>query len=173
MVEGAGKDGRLLDCSVRSGVAGEAAERPQSHRRLHRPDDLRRGVRRQDVPRVSRLPLLTLTQHQVPGCLGGSWRSRQTTLGQVCRVDHRSNSPPIKLMATGTSKKISTKKVETSLQAELARWNSSYNLRYVVLVEMLLSDGFSLHQRSEDGHGTYGRRTGDDHQVWNIGSEEN
>ena len=51
-------------------------------------------------------------------------------------------------------------------QAELARWNSSYNLRYVVLVELLLSDGFSLHQRSEDGHGTYGRRTGDDHQVW-------
>ena len=50
-------------------------------------------------------------------------------------------------------------------QAELVRWNSSYNLRYVVLVELLLSDGFSLHQRSEDGHGTYGRRTGDDHQV--------
>ena len=71
----------------------------------------------------------------------------------------------VKLLASGDNENIR----ETNkwyFQAELARWNSSYNLRYVVLVELLLSDGFSLHQRSEDGHGTYGRRTGDDHQVW-------
>ena len=51
---------------------------------------------------------------------------------------------------------------------ELGLWAASFNQRYVVLVEALLSDGFSLHQRSEEGLGTYGRRTGDEHAVRDV-----
>merc|ERR1719342_307532 len=35
------------------------------------------------------------------------------------------------------------------------------NIRYVLLVESLVNEVFSLHQRGEDGLGTYGRRSGD------------
>ena len=54
------------------------------------------------------------------------------------------------------------------LHGELGRWAASFNWRYVVVVEALLSDGFSLHQRGEEGHGTYGRRTGDEHAVRDV-----
>ena len=36
-----------------------------------------------------------------------------------------------------------------------------YIVRYVLLVESLVNEVFSLHQRGEDGLGTYGRRSGD------------
>ena len=46
------------------------------------------------------------------------------------------------------------------LASQLNYWASTGNVRYVMLVEGMINDGFSLHQRSEEGHGTYGRRSG-------------
>ena len=46
------------------------------------------------------------------------------------------------------------------LGSELSYWATTGNIRYVLLVEGIINDGFSLHQRSEEGHGTYGRRSG-------------
>jgi len=54
------------------------------------------------------------------------------------------------------------------LVGEMAYWATTFNTRYVLLLETLISDGFSLHQRSEDGHGTYGRRTGDAHSIRDV-----
>ena len=54
------------------------------------------------------------------------------------------------------------------LESELEFWRVSLNRRYVLIVENLLSDGLSLHQRSEDGYGTYGRRTGDSHSIRDV-----
>jgi len=54
------------------------------------------------------------------------------------------------------------------LVGELAYWATTFNTRYVLLLETLISDGFSLHQRSEDGYGTYGRRTGDGHTIRDV-----
>ena len=48
------------------------------------------------------------------------------------------------------------------LGSELNYWATTGNIRYVMLVEGIINDGFSLHQRSEEGHGTYGRRSGQD-----------
>jgi len=54
------------------------------------------------------------------------------------------------------------------LNSEMAYWAKSFNSKYVLLIDMLINDGFSLHQRSEDGHGTYGRRTGDAHCIRDV-----
>jgi len=54
------------------------------------------------------------------------------------------------------------------LVGEIAYWATTFNIKYVILLETLISDGFSLHQRSEDGHGTYGRRTGDAHAIRDV-----
>lgn len=43
------------------------------------------------------------------------------------------------------------------LNKELERWKSYYNLKYVKIVEDLLNEAFSVHQRNENG--TYGRRS--------------
>lgn len=43
------------------------------------------------------------------------------------------------------------------LNNELERWKSYYSLKYVKIVEDLLNEAFSVHQRNESG--TYGRRT--------------
>jgi len=47
------------------------------------------------------------------------------------------------------------------LAAEILAWASDFNIRYVLLVESLVNEVFSLHQRGEDGLGTYGRRSGE------------
>jgi len=54
------------------------------------------------------------------------------------------------------------------LVGEMAYWATIFNTKYVLVLETLISDGFSLHQRSEDGHGTYGRRTGDAHTIRDV-----
>jgi len=54
------------------------------------------------------------------------------------------------------------------LTSELTRWADGFSRQYVLLVEAMLCDGFSLHQRGEDGHGTYGRRTGDPHAIRDV-----
>ena len=51
------------------------------------------------------------------------------------------------------------------LASQLNYWASSGNVRYVMLVEGMINDGFSLHQRSEEGHGTYGRRSGQESEA--------
>ena len=51
------------------------------------------------------------------------------------------------------------------LGSELNYWATTGNIRYVMLVEGIINDGFSLHQRSEEGHGTYGRRSGQDRET--------
>ena len=45
------------------------------------------------------------------------------------------------------------------LSSEMSHWAECFNTRYVLMLENMINDGFSLHQRSEDG--TYGRRSGD------------
>ena len=51
------------------------------------------------------------------------------------------------------------------LVGELKYWAASFNNKYVILVESLMNDGFTEHQRSLSGHGGYGRRSGDGNHV--------
>ena len=51
------------------------------------------------------------------------------------------------------------------LTGELKFWSDSFNNKYVLLVESMMNDGFTEHQRSLNGHGGYGRRSGDGKHV--------
>uniref|UniRef100_A0A0K2V7N4 Rapamycininsensitive companion of mTORlike [Saccoglossus kowalevskii] n=1 Tax=Lepeophtheirus salmonis TaxID=72036 RepID=A0A0K2V7N4_LEPSM len=52
------------------------------------------------------------------------------------------------------------------VEDEIKKWGSEYNLQYVKLVEELLNESFTLHQRDEDG--TYGRRKYGPHTVKDL-----
>ena len=101
VVESPGQNGCLFYRSLWGGTPGEAVEGSQPDGCLHRPHHPGRGVRRQDVPRVSRLPFLPPAQSQVSSGLGGSWRPWQIAFGEVCRVSHWSHTPSVKFLAAG------------------------------------------------------------------------
>jgi rapamycin-insensitive companion of mTOR len=52
------------------------------------------------------------------------------------------------------------------LDDQLRRWRDEYNERYVTLVEEMLNDGFSHHQKNEER--VYGRRSHEAHTVRNV-----
>ena len=39
------------------------------------------------------------------------------------------------------------------LAGELVSWAAEFNMKYVMVLENMVNDVFSLHQRSDDGHG--------------------
>lgn len=74
------------------------------------------------------------------------------------RQDHQSLTGSLSSNnnSTGSSKHESIIKIESEFDAELNRWQRVFNYRYVKLVEDVLNNSLTYHQKGEDGK--YGRR---------------